>query len=247
MKAGAVITALTTVRYERKAWACLREVGDATGYAGKRHVDLVAIGLWPSSGLEIHGVEVKVSKSDWRSEVRDPAKAEEGFRRFCDRWYVAAPQGTVATAELPPGWGLLEVHGAKVTTTRESDKLSPEPIGRLQVAAIARRLVEQMAPSAVLEAARKSGAEDAREAAEKVARMKFERTHEALLALRKNVKAFELASGVDLASAWSYENIGKVVRDVLDGRAHRALNTARSELKNLLDRIDTILESEGAT
>jgi len=30
--------------------------------------------LWPSGGLEIHGHEVKVSRSDWLRELKEPEK-----------------------------------------------------------------------------------------------------------------------------------------------------------------------------
>jgi hypothetical protein len=45
--------------------------------------------LWPSRGIELHGIEIKVSRNDWLKELGDPAKADE-IARFCDRWWVAA-------------------------------------------------------------------------------------------------------------------------------------------------------------
>lgn len=244
MKTDEVLSVLCKSRYGERAWACLREVGDATGFSCKRHVDLVAIGLWPSRGMEIHGVEAKVTRGDWKKELKDPEKAEQGFRRFCDRWYVAAPAGIVPIAELPPTWGLLEVSASKVTLVKESDLLVPEPMGRAQIAAIARRLVEQTAPEAVLAAARAEGCAEAAKLAEEAARLKFKGIDEDLKELRQRVVAFQKASGVDIAARWDAGRIGQVVHDVLLGKAQRSLDWAREELKMLRNRIDTAIQVE---
>src|ERR1700693_1206177 len=50
------------------------EVAKSTGHAAHRHLDAVAMDLWPSRGLELHGIEIKVSKQDLKRELADPAK-----------------------------------------------------------------------------------------------------------------------------------------------------------------------------
>ena len=90
----------------------LHEVANKAGNAGtKRYADLVAISCWPSRGLSIAGVEIKVARSDWQKELATPQKAE-AFG-WCDAWYVAAPKGMIPLAELPPTWGLIEVSKGK--------------------------------------------------------------------------------------------------------------------------------------
>lgn len=56
---------------------------------------------------EILGFEVKVSRSDWLSELKKPEKADS-LARYCDRWYlVISDPKIVKDGELPPTWGLL--------------------------------------------------------------------------------------------------------------------------------------------
>lgn len=65
-------------RYPAPAWAFLEEVRNQTGYARTiRTADALAMSLYPSRGLHLHGFEVKVSRADWFRELNDPKKAEE--------------------------------------------------------------------------------------------------------------------------------------------------------------------------
>lgn len=92
-------------------YAILYEVGNGTGAAVRRHVDMVAVNLWPSRGLIINGVEIKVSTGDWRREKKNPAKADPIIAN-CDFFWVAAPVGVVPIGELPYRWGLIEISDA---------------------------------------------------------------------------------------------------------------------------------------
>lgn len=73
-----------------------------------RTADAMVIDLWPSAGYTIHGFEVKVSRSDWLTELKDPSKAE-AFRPYCDRWWLVVPDAGIVRDDLPQGWGLLAV------------------------------------------------------------------------------------------------------------------------------------------
>lgn len=55
---------------------------------------------------QLHGFEVKVSRSDWLAELRDPGKSET-WRCYCDRWWLVVPDRAVVADDLPAGWGLL--------------------------------------------------------------------------------------------------------------------------------------------
>lgn len=81
------------------------------GWYGKdelrlRTIDALVIDLWPSSGHVIEGFEVKVSRSDWLTELKDPSKAE-AFRPYCHRWWLVVPDVNIVRDDLPEGWGLL--------------------------------------------------------------------------------------------------------------------------------------------
>lgn len=241
-------------RFAPPEWAFLRQVRNATG-AGRvtRTADAIAMSLWPSRGLELHGFEVKVSRSDWLREVADPAKADE-IARFCSRWWiVTADPKMVAAGELPPTWGLMVPHGAGLRAVVEAP-LNPtvqEPT-RAFLASVLRSVVEQAPGKAEIDAEADRRAEDVRaecaksyEAAVKVAVAKTERE---LVALQERLRAFESAAGVSI-DKWSAGNIGDVVRalrwhtpEMWSERAKDAAQTAK-HFRELADQADGFVEA----
>ena len=131
-------------RFAAPEYAIFYEVGDATGARQHRWADAVAMSLWPSRGLELHGFEIKVSRSDWLSEMRNPAKAEP-IARYMNRWWVVTPPGIVKADELPPTWGLYEVKGNGLARVTDAPVLSPVPIEPPFLAALLRRAHEKAA------------------------------------------------------------------------------------------------------
>lgn len=85
--------------------------------------DAIIIGNWPSSGYEIEGCEVKVSRSDWLNELKHPGKSEY-IKRYCDRWWlVISDDSFVKEGELPEDWGLKSIRGAGLRTIIPAPKL----------------------------------------------------------------------------------------------------------------------------
>lgn len=126
MKSTEIMAALRAA-YALPTWACAAEVSPSTGAGSYRRADFVAVNCYPSQGLEIHGVEVKISRGDWLRELKQPGKVEEGVYRFCDRWWVATAPDIVRPDELPPTWGLMELHGTRLKTVVKAPKLTPCP------------------------------------------------------------------------------------------------------------------------
>lgn len=119
------------------------EVAQGTGFAANRHLDAVAMELWPSRGLSLTGIEIKISRHDWRRELKDPTKAEQ-IARFLDYFYVAAPPNVVPVDELPSAWGLYEIDadgGCKIR--RHAQRTEAEPVSRLFMAAIMRAATQR--------------------------------------------------------------------------------------------------------
>lgn len=81
----------------------------------------------------LHGHEVKVQRSDWLRELRDPSKAD-AWRRYCDRWWLVTPHGVAKPEELPAGWGLI-VAGRVVV---QAPVLDPDPMPATTRAALLR-------------------------------------------------------------------------------------------------------------
>lgn len=73
-----------------------------------RRADAVHIGLWSSRGAgRIDVCELKTSRSDFRRELEDPAKAEAWWP-YSTTFSIVSPGIDVTPPdELPPGWGLL--------------------------------------------------------------------------------------------------------------------------------------------
>lgn len=84
----------------------MTHVRSAPGFDARRCLDAMAMDLWPSSGNELHGFEVKTGRSDWLRELAQPGKAGE-FTGRVDRFWIVAPAGVVAPGELPDNWGLM--------------------------------------------------------------------------------------------------------------------------------------------
>jgi hypothetical protein len=93
--------------------------------------------LWTSRGLVIIGFEVKVSRGDFLSELKNPAKSE-AIMKFCDHWFVVTPKDVVRDGELPKTWGHMEVNGRGCRVVKDAPDLEPIPITRVFMAAIAR-------------------------------------------------------------------------------------------------------------
>ena len=224
MNATEVISALR-IHYGA-GYRLVEQVADHTGLRASRWLDVMAFGLWPSRGLEIHGIEVKVSRTDFRREMERPEKAEATAVR-CDRFFVAAPAGLVdplVFETVAPAWGLLEVHEDRtgkrtVRTTRKAELTAAKPVDRDFLAAILRRLPS---PTDELRAEVRAEVERETEAliAESVEREVGRTSHEAV-SLRESVAAFEAASGVRLADFNSYgfggpEALGRAIRLLVD-------------------------------
>lgn len=77
---------------------------------------------------EIIGFEVKVSRSDWLTELRDPRKAEV-WRKHCHRWYLVVSDRRIVRDDLPEGWGLIAPCAGGLRVVRCAPRVEdPEPL-----------------------------------------------------------------------------------------------------------------------
>ena len=68
----------------------------------------------------LHGHEIKVSRADWLSELRDPNKAE-AFRPYMHYWWLVVPdKSIVKPGEPPEGWGLMAIRGNRLAQVVEA-------------------------------------------------------------------------------------------------------------------------------
>lgn len=134
-------------KWKAPEYALVWEVGDATGGRHSRSADAIIMGLWPSRGIHMDGVEIKTYRSDWLRELKAPAKAEP-VSRFCDHWWIHAGPDVVKPEELPVGWGLRVYDGRVWTTVVEAALRSPEPPARDFIASLLRRSDQQLEKAA---------------------------------------------------------------------------------------------------
>jgi hypothetical protein len=115
------------VRGNGPGWAFVPKVRDAAGWDGSRTMDALAMSLWASRGRELHGHEIKVSRSDWLRELKEPAKMG-AFATLVDRWWlVVSDASIVRDGELPPTWGLMVPRGAGLVVKVQAPKLPGHP------------------------------------------------------------------------------------------------------------------------
>jgi len=122
-------------------------------YVGDRIADAIVLDTWSTPPAEIteaererrewgarqsiHGFEVKVSRSDWLTELRDPEKAE-AWARYCHYFWLVASSKDIVRDDLPDGWGLLVPHGASLRVVRKPRRRDPIPMPTTIVVALAR-------------------------------------------------------------------------------------------------------------
>ena len=227
-----------------KGYVLLRNVRNATGYQKQeRYADVIVMGMWPSRGLEIDGFEIKVSRNDMLTELRDPTKAD-AIARYCDRWWVVVADSSIVKAEeLPKRWGLLVYHEKSDTLRQTKRALTNSdvlPITRDFVASLIRSLAraQPSASEAAIAAATASGRRDGIKIGRK--QVENERYRDRRLAenearrLQERVERFEQEAGIKL-DEWSYpKHIGRVAQVLVS-----------CDVAVAVDRIDAAQETVG--
>lgn len=85
---------------------------------GVRIADYVAMWMhsppstsWADRGPSLIAHEIKVSRSDWLTELRDPSKSEFWVSHSHYFNLVVPDESIVRPGELPQGWGLMVSYG----------------------------------------------------------------------------------------------------------------------------------------
>ena len=115
--------------------------------------------LHPIKGLDLHGIEIKLSRADFQNEIRDPDKSA-AFRKYCDRWWVVVPSQDVVRDDLPHGCGMMWVRGSGLVVKVGAPKLDPIQMDRNMLAGLLRRASEGSILKDEREAVRQEGYEN---------------------------------------------------------------------------------------
>lgn len=217
-------------RYAAPEWLLFEEISlDGIGRA-----DALAINCYSSSGFEIHGFEIKASRSDWMRELRRMAKSAAAFEQ-CNRWWLVAPADVAVKDELPPGWGWLQLDaGGRLRKVVQAPHRQTRPIGMRQLVNLLSRKHPRYVetPEEGRLAARREydrGFKDGQRT-----NFDFDRTRiEAL-------DAFERKTGMSLYSA-NVERVAEAVLYVLqhgDRDLKRSVQASRADAVRFLERTE---------
>ena len=233
---AADMRAALCIHYPSSEWAVLYEVGHVG--SDERRVDLLAVNLWRSRGCGWHGVEIKISRSDWLRELKQPKKAEEIFS-YLDYWWIAAGPDVVKPEELPPTWGLMELRGAKLYKAREAQRLSPLALSRTLVSGVLRRHCQDLDNK--LAQAREEARAEALQQPATVDPYEYRILKDAHQALLQSVKEFQQRSGLDL-DQFNGPSLGKAVQEyqAMRGYSSPGFKTATERIQgavNILGRL----------
>ena len=126
-------------------WCFFHELRLGTGYAKKaqKRVDAFAIHSYPSSKFLKIAYEIKISKSDFLSEIKNPKKRIAALE-LSNQFYFCGPSTAITASLVPPECGLIEVtenHSLKVI--KEAPYRDCKPPEWLFFAAISRRIAKQ--------------------------------------------------------------------------------------------------------
>lgn len=91
-------------------WVYFSELrpGTGQGHDVEKYIDGWAMACAQSQNWEKHAYEIKVSRSDWLSELKKPLKRRMGMM-LSNEFYFIAPKGIIKMDEVPAHCGLIEV------------------------------------------------------------------------------------------------------------------------------------------
>lgn len=233
-------------RYRAPEWATFFEVANGPGSTLRRYADAIAMSLFPSRGLDVHGFEIKQVRGDWLNELKNPGKAET-IAGYCDYWWIVAGDEKVALKdEVPRNWGLLVSKDGALRQVKRAERLDPKPLDRKFVGALLRRADEwskqQLKDDSRMVKAREKGFKDG----EDHAKREYQYSQEDLKRLQVRVNEFEKISGIGIDN-WHYGNVGEAVKAFLFAQKYesteeleRTANMIEASAKTLRDRVEVL-------
>jgi hypothetical protein len=230
-------------RFPESEYALMQEVSNAAGHHRTNSADYIAVNLWPSRGLAIHGIERKTYRGDWLRELKSPAKAESIIKNCDFFWLLTDSEEVAKREEIPATWGWITVKGTKMYTMKEAPKLSPEPISRHFMCAMLKRACNK--DGFVHRDSITSAIDEAVDQRTRTLNSTVERLQEELSKTRKLHQEFFESSGVKIGIWDPPKKIGEAVRFILNGGVDdmkKDLNRMKFTLEKLLSETNKQLE-----
>lgn len=238
-------------RWPDSEYLHIEEAPEDSGRQGRK-IDVLVVSLWRSRGLAVDAVEVKVSMSDFRTEIKNVHKADFWWEHS-DRFWVAMPASLTAKAknELPPGWGLI---GCTATGTKiivQAERHDRKPMGWETTVGVVRATAGAgiSALSRARDAGRSQGYQEGIRHAESGG---DGRLRDQLTKLRDQVAAFQEASGLEITTYSDGRRLGEMVALVqkvafdpirLPDRVHNDAARLRAMAKTIDDLADVLAQA----
>lgn len=179
-------------------------------YETGRRVDLLAISL-VRSRPGIHGIEVKVNRSDWIREMNTAQKADAFY--FCDYYYLASPPDVWQHGEVPQAWGILEYKNGKIKTIREPTKLDARYDFMFLKTLLGRTLTPSVSPlTKQYSDGYDQGYKDGQKSG--YAQLDYNTVTRERDAYKENVTKFEEITGIKINSVYQLGDIGGIVKRI---------------------------------
>lgn len=233
---------ILTRRWPDSEYLSIAEAPEESSRGGRK-IDLLVVSLWPSRGLDIDAVEIKVSVSDWRRELKRAAKADFWWRHS-HRFWVAAPADVAVKIrdEIPAGWGLLACEFDKPPVAlmkpvpHDAEPLTwPQTVGLLRAAADA-------GVNALYRAEQRGYAKGLAVGEQQAERKSGEGyLRDRVTKLEGLVERFQEASGLDLRNDWEVDRVASLVGMVR--AAHKNPEWVIHHLADPAERLASIAEA----
>lgn len=231
-------------RYCAPEWACFFEVADSTGARATRSADAIAMSLYPSRGLRLHGFEIKVSRSDWLHELKQPDKSV-ALQRYCDHWWIVTPPDIVRDGELPPTWGHLILKGNGLNCAVKAPLLEREPWQPEFLAALLRRAhdAREQAIRDGVNAAMKDERAAIEKEVEQRSKFEIERRTRRMDDATRQLEAIREAAGMEPERYFDGEGFGRAIALVHRtgvAATYGALNSLATQARALLKAVEAV-------
>lgn len=219
-------------KYSAPVYAFFTEVAKGGVGSFNGYIDGIAYSLYPSMSHEIHGFEIKVSRSDWLKELEMPAKAGDAMQH-CNRWWLVAPKGVALKDEVPKSWGFYEIINGKFYKRKPAPAMETT-IDLAFIAGLLRRATEGTIPVETLHA---RIAQEKEEIAKNF-KDQIESAEKKLEKYRAEVEVFEKTSGIEVLDRWKGpQEVAEAVKFVLDG----GLSSIDYNVNNAIDNVERML------
>lgn len=146
-------------RHAGAEWAFFPKFMAGTGRKANRQFDAFAINLWQSKGFDRVAYEIKVYRSDFLKELKNPSKRQRAMT-YSNHFYFVCPDGLVEKDEIPDDAGLMVVmehkrYGTTLRIAKRAPRMDAPPLPMWLTVAVMRRVARLEHGQKYLDAAAK--------------------------------------------------------------------------------------------